>query len=184
MKEVVQGARRSRAHRVRGAGLRPSAWTHRGVPRRGVHGRLRAEGASRDRRRRRRRRSGRASSSSRRHAPARSATARCGSCRSRRVPHPHRRVGRRRPLTRGRPAGWTLARPVATRTQAVCGRVRELLHRATAPAGHLPATPSAVDQSSPDHQYRRRRLARETYPCAGDAPTDRLTWSRGVCPRW
>ena len=53
--------RRSRVRRPgpddhRGAGLRPPARPHRGLPRRGVHDRLRAEGEARDPRRRRRRR--------------------------------------------------------------------------------------------------------------------------------
>ena len=83
VKDALQGARRPGTHGVRRAGLRPPARPHRGVPRRRVHGRLRAEGARRDPRRRRRRRPGRRSSSSRPRAPARSATARCGSSRSR-----------------------------------------------------------------------------------------------------
>ena len=62
--------------------LRPAAGPHRGLPRRGVHSRPRAEGPHRDRRRRARRRRASSTSSSRPPAPARSVTARSGSTRS------------------------------------------------------------------------------------------------------
>ena len=44
VKEALHDARRAGPHRFGGAGLRSPARPHRGVPRRGVHRRLRAEG--------------------------------------------------------------------------------------------------------------------------------------------
>ena len=75
--------RRDRHDRQRGQRLRPAEGPHRGLPGRGVRHRPGAEDPDRDRRRRRRRRGRRRHHRRRPRRPAGSATARCGSARSR-----------------------------------------------------------------------------------------------------
>ncbi len=79
VKAARAGLRCARPDDHRSAGLRSSARSHRGVPRRGVHDRLRAEGEDRDSWWTTVRRRPSPSASWKRPAPARSATARCGS---------------------------------------------------------------------------------------------------------
>ena len=82
VKSARAGVRRPGPDDHRGAGLRPPARPHRGVPRRRVHDRLRAEGEARDPRATTATTATSPNASWRPRAPARSATARCGSCRS------------------------------------------------------------------------------------------------------
>ena len=82
VKTALEARRRAGHHRQRGAGLRPPARPHRGLPRRRVHRRLRPEGAGRGARRRRRRGADHRRDRGRPPAPARSATARSGARRS------------------------------------------------------------------------------------------------------
>ena len=114
------------------AGLRPSARPHRGVPRCGVHDRLRAEGAHRGARRRRRHRTCHPGTRSRPPARARSVTARSGSCRWSRSTgsapakpartRSERRVARADPTERD--LTWTRRRACATERERVVADTR------------------------------------------------------------
>ena len=99
VKDALKDAGVAGHDRDRGAGVRPPGRAHRGVPGRGVQGRLRAEGEARGAVRRRRRRAAHRRDRRTRPAPARSATARSGSVAVEGVdPHPHQRT--RYPMVR------------------------------------------------------------------------------------
>ena len=125
---------------------------HRGVPRRRVHDRLRAEGEARDPRRRRRSRRAWPRRSWRRRGPARSATARCGSCRSRVC------------------SASARAKPVPTPSEAAGdrdrGAVARRARRARSPTRHCAGARSALPWPTRIDAALRERL--RTLETAGD----------------